>query len=137
MTAPPAVAPDTPPAPAPPEPDRLSEVDAEAFRLELERARKEAPEWMHIDDDGNVSIREPWVQCPLCSGNGVTKMEFKQSPTHMTCPDCQGLGDIATGSLVPGKDHLMCVTCAGAGWMLTEDWERIDAQRKEASGGGT
>lgn len=35
------------------------------------------------------------------------------------CPDCGGLGEVTTGSHVPGREVTTCETCQKAGWIRT------------------
>jgi rubrerythrin len=42
---------------------------------------------------------------------------FHDDPAHDTCPDCDGLGRVRTGSKVPGYEVMDCGRCVGKGWV--------------------
>jgi hypothetical protein len=41
------------------------------------------------------------------------------SATETQCNDCRGLGEVRTGSTVPGKEKIKCDACAGKGYVGT------------------
>jgi hypothetical protein len=56
------------------------------------------------------------------------------------CPDCGGLGEVTTGSHVPGREVTTCETCQKAGWIRTRDIQRlahVDAETGEILTGPT
>ena len=43
--------------------------------------------------------------------------DLPQDPTTESCPDCVGLGKVATGSLIPDQLTRSCTKCTGAGFV--------------------
>jgi hypothetical protein len=54
--------------------------------------------------------------CPLCEGSGNLPVTVPQSPRYQTCPDCHGLGQVRTGSLVADSAIIGCERCTGSGF---------------------
>jgi hypothetical protein len=44
---------------------------------------------------------------------------FHAAGFAIECPDCGGLGEVTTGSHVPGREVTTCETCQKAGWIRT------------------
>jgi hypothetical protein len=44
-------------------------------------------------------------------------VDYPSSSQHRKCDSCQGLGKVATGSQVPGKEIIMCGVCSGNGFV--------------------
>lgn len=44
---------------------------------------------------------------------------FRQAPDAHACPDCDGLGEVVTGSHVPGYETKTCGLCMKKGWVGT------------------
>jgi hypothetical protein len=57
----------------------------------------------------------------------MSPTEYAEDKHSETCSDCNGQGQVATGSKVPGQEKLVCVRCKGAGWVAT------DAERQGGS----
>ena len=118
------------PAPLPPDPadeqlDDLAEAEAETLELRKRALRDGLPEWLDVDDDLNIVPAEGFIRCPLCAGDGVTRPEFAQDPTTMTCPDCRGQGQVSTGSILKETMIRSCPSCSGNGFVDRASWEAI------------
>lgn len=50
---------------------------------------------------------------------------FLQAKFAAKCPDCDGRGEVKTGSQVPGSEVTTCETCQKRGWIRTQDIPRI------------
>lgn len=46
--------------------------------------------------------------------------DYAESKHHHICPDCNGLGGVRTGSLVPGNEVVSCLSCNGSGFKLNQ-----------------
>jgi len=44
---------------------------------------------------------------------------FRQATDALACPDCDGLGEVVTGSHVPGYETKTCGRCGKKGWVGT------------------
>lgn len=44
------------------------------------------------------------------------QVEYKPAPHAVECIDCDGLGQVLSGSRVAGKERIVCPTCSGAGY---------------------
>lgn len=56
------------------------------------------------------------VPCGSCNGYGFKPFELPADPHTETCPDCQGWGEVLTGSSVAGQIKRACPTCKSKGW---------------------
>lgn len=43
--------------------------------------------------------------------------EYKKDGYSRVCDLCNGLGEVSTGSLVPGQDTIICMGCRNKGWI--------------------
>lgn len=72
------------------------------------------------------------INCPQC-GTAITLAPDvsgfvpQQSPHYTTCPECQGFGEVATGSLVQEHAVTECPTCGGNGFVSTETGRGVQA----------
>jgi hypothetical protein len=133
-----------PPADEPPtdqpEPQGLSDEEAERIGRQLDKERTR--------HSNRVSeIMGEWAQplgiCPLCEPNipgfifpasstaprgelhgallevlkNPLAPEYETDPTKPACDTCKGLGKIKTGSKVPQYETLICATCNGQGFV--------------------
>lgn len=61
--------------------------------------------------------------CPHCEGlgfdltGGEPAAEFKSHEQYIECPECGGMGNVKTGSKVPGHDLHDCPKCVGRGYL--------------------
>jgi hypothetical protein len=46
-----------------------------------------------------------------------TAVDIKQDPNTRPCPTCEGLGELLTGSNVPGNERHKCPDCSGYGFV--------------------
>jgi hypothetical protein len=46
-----------------------------------------------------------------------TAVDIKQDPNTRACPTCEGLGELLTGSNVPGNERHKCPDCSGYGFV--------------------
>jgi len=60
----------------------------------------------------------PIIPCPYCQGKGFEPMLLAKDPHSEVCPECNGYGQVATGSYVQGNEVRMCSNCNGAGYKL-------------------
>jgi len=44
------------------------------------------------------------------------QVEYQLAPHAVTCISCDGLGQVLSGSRVPGKERIVCPTCSGNGY---------------------
>jgi hypothetical protein len=64
----------------------------------------------------------PEVQAAVYAALGQASPSDYQTDSHATaCPECNGFGEVATGSKVQGQDRLPCVACTGLGWVPTDE----------------
>lgn len=70
--------------------------------------------------------------------------EYVEDTHSQVCSECNGFGEVATGSKVGGQAHLSCVNCTGLGWVPTDDARRsrygtapngVQPQALESAGG--
>lgn len=124
-----------------PEARGLTEADIEKRYKALEREQKR-----HTSAIEKIMEEEALelVVCPLCEPElgGFLRMEsleqprdemhgamievlkkppqvdYKPAPHAVACIDCDGLGKVLSGSLVPGNEKIVCPTCKGAGYVV-------------------
>lgn len=124
-----------------PEPEPVSEAQAEAILKSLER---EAVRHHREVVKRAGPMYADLTPCPACTGMPgtpgfiVTQLPpdqeearrqivaqalgasaepvYQADPERETCPTCQGLGKLTTGSRVPNQDALPCRVCNGQGW---------------------
>jgi rubrerythrin len=46
-----------------------------------------------------------------------SQVEYRPAPHAVTCIDCDGLGEVLSGSHVAGKERIVCPTCNGQGFV--------------------
>lgn len=140
--------PDSEPAGAPDEPEdggpagkaqTEKEIEARWDKLDRENKRHAGRVGEIMGEDANALIPCPvcmdgiagWVgdpsQAPL-TPEAIARVRtviglpdyttFKQAPDATTCPDCDGLGEVITGSKVPGYETKTCARCNKQGWIL-------------------
>jgi len=56
------------------------------------------------------------VPCPLCEGKGELLIAPRQSPSWKRCDDCDGWGQVLTGSHLPEAAMIDCERCSGKGY---------------------
>lgn len=112
----------------------LDQQEAELTAAKRAEILAQLPEGLTLDDNGDIvpDTENGWVGCPLCIGKGYLKEEYPQSEAYKQCPDCRGHGETGTGSLVPGKQTMMCPTCSSNGYLLTEAYDELMERRRAA-----
>lgn len=55
--------------------------------------------------------------------------DYQKDQFSRECPDCNGMGEVLTGSKVQGQVTLPCITCSGMGWADAGRAQRIAASR--------
>lgn len=55
-------------------------------------------------------------KCPMCQGDGLLAVEPPNDPRAERCEDCNGVGQVYTGSLVPESAVRPCGKCGGKGF---------------------
>lgn len=98
--------PDGEPAGAPLEDDEFEQADP----IALAHGRYLADVMAALGPEAEV------VPCGSCSGYGFKPFELPADPHTETCPDCQGWGEVLTGSNVAGQLKRACPTCQSKGW---------------------
>jgi hypothetical protein len=111
-------------------------VEAEASQYETEPEPDEPPEdepeitpdridpltaalGRYIGEISQILGEEvPIIPCPYCQGKGFEPMLLAKDPHSEVCPECNGYGQVATGSYVQGNEVRMCSNCNGAGYKL-------------------
>lgn len=139
--------PETPAEPGEPEPETPAEQPQGASPEQWEKRFKDAEKARGRYMDAIARIFEEDVTqlevCPLCVSNvlgfvlhdqagqvpadvtnatmrflGMAReIEYPQSPDHRTCPTCEGLGKVTTGSRVPNRESETCRACEGYGYI--------------------
>ena len=122
-----------------PEARGLSEAEIEKQYKQLESEQKRHTNAVSkIMGDAAIDL----IVCPLCEPElqgflrmesldhprdeiheamiGVLKkpqqVEYQLAPHAVTCVSCDGLGQVLSGSRVPGKERIVCPTCSGNGY---------------------
>lgn len=73
------------------------------------------PAFLNLHDAGHVPEE---IKRPVMAFLGfATEVQYPHSSAHRTCPECEGLGKVTTGSRVPGKETVGCAHCHGAGFI--------------------
>lgn len=69
--------------------------------------------------DKNAAGRVPEEQADLVKHFlGIARpIDYPHSSQHRTCPECEGLGKVTTGSRVPGKETIGCGACHELGYI--------------------
>lgn len=86
-----------------------------------ESAPGDAPPETPQNDDVPAFI----IMCPHCQTSvpfvpGIEGFEPSMSKVFSTCPDCEGFGDVKTGSLLAAHATRKCDTCKGVGYVGPE-----------------
>lgn len=128
---------------SPVEPEPAGGLSPEAFEKAYKRVERSFSTYERTMRDAWAHEQEHIVECPLCPGKhkgfvdvtdaglvpdeikrvvmtflGLAReVEYPKSPNHRTCPDCEGLGKVNTGSKVPGKETIGCSSCHGQGFI--------------------
>jgi len=92
-----------PEAAEPDEPDPTSQALAEAHRAYLEAVM------------AALGPEAELMPCPACSGMGFNSVELPPDEYHARCPDCDGWGNVLSGSRVESQRVLPCQGCNGSG----------------------
>lgn len=127
------------PEPEPPELHGPSDAVLDKRRTDAERRAKNytrALEGIYAEE------WDDFIRCPLCPDTspgfvykgdvgrypheveaaalfvirGIEQVEHRASKRHHRCEDCDGRGQVATGSLVPGNETATCGDCRGYGY---------------------
>jgi hypothetical protein len=130
------------PAEEPSAPHALSEkdIDARGQKLDKENFRHaQRVSQIMADDAPNL------IPCPVCMDGiagwvflpevqqlppeAITRIRqliglpdlttYQPAPFAMQCPDCAGMGEVKTGSLVNGFEVTICEMCKKQGWVRT------------------
>jgi hypothetical protein len=111
------------PEPEPPEPTPEEQARFEQI-AELEKAQARYLKQVEkiLGPDGMPPV------CARCEGTGLDftggepEPEFREHEQYKTCPDCEGWGQVKTGSRVTGHALQDCPRCTGRGYL-----ERLQA----------
>lgn len=98
-----------------PEPEVNSDAQAKAVVSELRRHERAWAKLNGVEpEDLNV--------CPTCEGVGFTmepQPQVKESTYTERCTDCNGYGEVISGSVKEGSQTVRCLTCTGLGYVDT------------------
>jgi len=141
-----AAAEDGEPEAAAPAPPTQKEIDARHNKLDAEAQRHEKRVAEIMGDDFALLIRSPLDWTPGFLWNpavaplppeiaGATMAllgvespaDYAHDPGRQTCDKCNGLGQLATGSLVQEQATLPCRFCRGYGWTGEGNPEQLPA----------
>jgi len=114
-------APDPPPTDDPAD-AQIEAAEQEALELHLASLRESLPDYLDLDDEGNVVPAEGFQICPACRGTTVIPEAAPLSPLYAPCPHCQGWGRVSTGSRLSETANITCDSCQGNGFVKKQDW---------------
>ncbi len=118
--------PDPEPEPEPP----VGEAAVKAIEREDERHRKAVAKIMGTDFalvhvcDGCLDFTGGFTFTPP-----TTEPEFKASTDSMTCPACNGLGEVLSGSNSPTHRLKACAPCTGFGYVPKTQQQPLPQQQ--------
>lgn len=116
-----------------PEPELTQQESDEAFAAEMER---HGLAMMALFGD-DARLFEP---CPTCQASGFAfrdrdkPPEFVHHPRTRICMDCNGLGQMETGSKAQGQTQLACPTCNGQGYTFPPELSGVPFASEQAGG---
>lgn len=98
-------------------------VDLGRLLADLEENELDASERDALLDGAHLAIVAclEGPRCPMCQGDGLLAIEPPADPRAERCTDCNGVGQVYTGSLVPESAVRPCGKCAGAGFTNVAD----------------
>ena len=119
--------------------ERLRElVEAEASAAEAEPEPEDEEETeMHPepmpDDPLTAALAEyvgrimdilgpdaPIRPCGYCQGKGFNPVELREDAKSHVCENCDGFGEVITGSKVSGNEARQCQDCKGSGYIADQ-----------------
>jgi hypothetical protein len=150
----------TPDAEPEPEPEQSSADDIE-WEARFRKIEQSFSTYSRAVERNLADDATDFIRCPLCLGAtpgfvnrhaagripaeqadvvkkflGLARpVDYPASSQHRQCDSCKGLGKVATGSQVPGKEIIMCGVCSGNGFTGPEP--RVPAAATNGSDGVT
>lgn len=96
---------------------RVSRIFGEdvVHMVECPLCSETAPGWLW--DPQKVELQDDHLARVLLALGVVGPKRLKHDPYRVTCPTCDGEGQLETGSKVPGMNVIDCETCAKKGWV--------------------
>lgn len=119
--------------PASPSDPAAALLEAGAELADAAEPEYESAHALDVEPEPEPDAPSRTIACPLCGGEGSLVQAPRQSERYRRCDECDGFGEVLSGSLVAEAFMLPCESCESRGYRANPDYLAAQALAREGS----